>query len=337
MTTVKAPIERNLAMELVRVTEIAAMNAARWMGRGDKNAADDAAVRGMRAAMQSVDMDGVVVIGEGEKDEAPMLYFGEKVGNGNPPAVDIGVDPLEGTRLTSLGLNNALSVLALAERGSMFGIREIVYMNKIAVGPEAAGSIDILASPSQNLRWIAKAKRCAVSDLTVCILDRDRHEGLIAEVRRAGARIKLIPDGDVSGGISPAVGETGVDVLMGVGGATEAVLTAAALRCLKGEIQCTLWPRNDEERKTAEANGYDLSKVYTTEDLVGKGDVFFAATGVTDGEMLKGVRFFGGGATTNSIVMRSHSGTVRWVTARHDFEQMRKVGEGSGILGPGVF
>ncbi len=335
MTTVKAPIERNLAMELVRVTEIAAMNAARWMGRGDKNAADDAAVRGMRAAVQSVDMDGVVVIGEGEKDEAPMLYFGEKVGNGSQPAVDIAVDPLEGTRLTSLGLPNALSVLALAERGAMFGIREIVYMNKIAVGPEAAGSIDILASPSQNLRWIAKAKRCSVSDLTVCILDRDRHQDLIAECRRAGARIKLIPDGDVSGGISPAVGETGVDVLMGVGGATEAVLTAAALRCLKGEIQCQLWPRNDDERKTAEAAGYDIAKVYTTEDLVGTGDVFFAATGVTDGEMLKGVRYFGGGATTNSIVMRSHSGTVRWVTARHDFEQMRKVGEGSGIFQPG--
>jgi fructose-1,6-bisphosphatase II len=335
MTTVKAPIERNLAMELVRVTEIAAMNAARWMGRGDKNAADDAAVRGMRAAVQSVDMDGVVVIGEGEKDEAPMLYFGEKVGNGNPPAVDIAVDPLEGTRLTSLGLPNALSVIALAERGAMFGIREIVYMNKIAVGPEAAGSIDILASPSQNLRWIAKAKRCTVSDLTVCILDRDRHQDLIAECRRAGARIKLIPDGDVSGGISPAVGETGVDVLMGVGGATEAVLTAAALRCLKGEIQCQLWPRNDDERRTAEAAGYDMSKVYSTEDLVGTGDVFFAATGVTDGEMLKGVRYFGGGATTNSIVMRSHSGTVRWVTARHDFELMRKVGEGSGIFTPG--
>ncbi|HLZ70795.1 MAG TPA: class II fructose-bisphosphatase [Dehalococcoidia bacterium] len=335
MTTVKAPIERNLAMELVRVTEIAAMNAARWMGRGDKNAADDAAVRGMRAAVQSIDMDGIVVIGEGEKDEAPMLYFGEKVGNGNQPAVDIAVDPLEGTRLTSLGLPNALSVIALAERGAMFGIREIVYMNKIAVGPEAAGSIDILASPSQNLRWIAKAKRCLVSDLTVCILDRDRHAELIAECRRAGARIKLIPDGDVSGGISPAVGETGVDVLMGVGGATEAVLTAAAMRCLKGEIQCQLWPRNDDERQQAEAAGYVISKVYSTEDLVGTGDVFFAATGVTDGEMLKGVRYFGGGATTNSIVMRSHSGTVRWVTARHDFEQMRKVGEGSGIIGPG--
>ena len=332
MSTVKAPIQRNLAMELVRVTEIAAMNAARWMGRGDKIAADDAAVRGMRAALQSIDMDGIVVIGEGEKDEAPMLYFGERIGNGNPPAVDIAVDPLEGTRLTSLGLPNALSVIALAERGAMFGIREIVYMNKIAVGPEAAGSIDITASPSQNLRWIAKAKRCAVADLTVVILDRERHQGLIAECRRAGARIKLIMDGDVSGGISPAVGETGVDVLMGIGGATEAVLTAAALRCMKGEIQCTLWPRDDGEKAAAESAGYNMAKVYTTEDLVGTGDVFFAATGVTDGEMLKGVRYFGGGATTQSLVMRSYSGTVRWISAKHDFEQMRKVGEGEGIV-----
>ncbi len=312
-------------MELVRVTEIAAMNAARWMGRGDKNAADDAAVRGMRAAMQSVDMDGVVVIGEGEKDEAPMLYFGEKVGNGNPPSVDIGVDPLEGTRLTSLGLNNALSVLALAERGAMFGIREIVYMNKIAVGPDAVGSIDILASPSQNLRWIAKAKRCSVEDLTVCILDRPRHQSLIDECRSAGARIKLIPDGDVAGGVSAALGDTGVDVLMGVGGAPEAVLTAAAMRCLGGEIQCTLWPRDDGEKQKAIDAGYDLAKVYNTDALIGSGDVFFAATGVTDGELLKGVRYFGGGATTQSIVMRAYSGTVRWISSRHNFEQLTKI------------
>jgi len=332
MNSVRTTIERNLAMELVRVTEIGALNGARWMGRGDKNMADDAAVKGMRFALQSVDMDGIVVIGEGEKDEAPMLYIGERIGNGTPPEVDIAVDPIDGTRLTSLGLPGAISVVALAARGAMFGIREIVYMNKIAVGPEAVGSIDILASPGQNLRWIAKAKRCSVADLTVCILDRPRHAALIQEVRSAGARIQLIPDGDVAGGISTALGDTGVDVLMGVGGAPEAVLTAAALRCLKGEIQCTLWPRDDNERKAAEAANFDLSKVYTTEDLVGSGDVFFAATGVTDGELIKGVRYFGGGATTQSLVMRSYSGTVRWISARHDFSTLSKVPEGDDAL-----
>jgi fructose-1,6-bisphosphatase II len=325
MNKVRTSIERNLAMDLVRVTEIGALNGARWMGRGDKNAADDAAVQGMRSALQSVDMDGVVVIGEGEKDEAPMLYIGERIGNGTPPSVDIAVDPIDGTRLTSLGLPGAISVVALTERGAMFGIREIVYMNKIAVGPDAVGSIDIKASPSQNLRWIAKAKRCSVSDLTVCILERPRHQELIDEVRSCGARIKLIPDGDVAGGVSTALGDTGVDVLMGVGGAPEAVLTAAALRCLKGEIQCTLWPRDEGESRAATEAGYDLGKVYGTSELIGTGDVFFAATGVTDGELLKGVRYFGGGATTQSLVMRSYSGTVRWLTARHNFEQMVKV------------
>src|SRR5579883_1178266 len=322
---VSVSLERNIAMELVRVTEIGAINGARWMGLGDKNAADGAAVRGMREALHTVDMDGVVVIGEGEKDEAPMLYIGERIGNGNPPAVDIAVDPIDGTTLTSLGLPGAISVVALSERGKMFGIREVVYMNKIAVGPEAVGSIDITASPSQNLRWVAKAKRCSVRDLTVCILDRDRHKDLIAEVRAAGARIKLIRDGDVAGGISTALEDTGVDVLMGVGGAQEAVLTAAALRCLKGEIQCSLWPRNETEKEAAQAAGFNLSKVYSTTDLVGDGEVFFAATGVTDGELLRGVRFFGGGASTNSIVMRSHSGTVRWITTRHNFSRLGKM------------
>jgi fructose-1,6-bisphosphatase II len=325
MQKVRTSIERNLAMELVRVTEIGALNGARWMGRGDKNAADDAAVQGMRFALQSVDMDGVVVIGEGEKDEAPMLYIGERIGNGNPPEADIAVDPIDGTRLTSLGLPGAISVVALTERGAMFGIREIVYMNKIAVGPDAVGSIDILASPSQNLRWIAKAKRCSVEDLTVCILDRPRHQSLIDECRHAGARIKLIPDGDVAGGVSAALGDTGVDVLMGVGGAPEAVLTAAAMRCLGGEIQCTLWPRDEGEKQKAIDAGYDMSKVYNTEALIGTGDVFFAATGVTDGELLKGVRYFGGGATTQSIVMRAYSGTVRWISSRHNFEQLTKI------------
>ncbi|MHB8574270.1 MAG: class II fructose-bisphosphatase [Dehalococcoidia bacterium] len=324
-------IERNLALELVRVTEIGAINGARWMGRGDKNAADGAAVEGMRQALQSVDMDGVVVIGEGEKDEAPMLYIGERIGDGSGPQVDIAVDPIDGTTLTSKGLPGAISVVALTERGAMFGVREVVYMNKIAVGPDAVGAIDIQASPTQNLRWIAKAKRCSVSDLTVCCLDRPRHKELIEECRNAGARIKLISDGDVAGGISTALGESGVDVLMGVGGAPEAVLTAAALRCLNGEIQCTLWPRDDNERKAATDAGYDMSKVYSTSDLIGDGDVFFAATGVTDGELLQGVRFFGGGATTQSLVMRSYSGTIRWISSRHNFAQLSKVTSGIGL------
>jgi fructose-1,6-bisphosphatase II len=311
------PFEINLALELVRVTESAAIGAGRWMGRGDKIAADQSAVDAMRSAMQSIDMDGIVVIGEGEKDEAPMLYIGEHIGNGNPPLVDIAVDPIDGTTLLSKGLPNALAVLALTERGQMNCPREIVYMDKIAVGPEAYGSIDITASPSQNLRWIAKAKRCSVADLTVVILDRPRHEGLMEEVRAAGARIKLISDGDVAGGLYTALPETGVDMLLGIGGAPEAVLTAAALKCLGGEIQCRLWPRNDDERQNAIDAGLDLSKVYMTEDLVGKGDALFAATGITNGELLKGVQYTGAGVSTQSLVMRSNSGTVRWITTHH--------------------
>ena len=312
------PFEINLALELVRVTESAAIGAGRWMGRGDKIAADQGAVDAMRSAMQSIDMDGIVVIGEGEKDEAPMLYIGEQIGNGNPPKVDIAVDPVDGTTLLSKGLPNALPILALTERGQMNCPREIVYMDKIAVGPEATGSIDITASPSQNLRWIAKAKRCAVADLTVVILDRPRHEGLVEEVRSAGARIKLISDGDVAGGLYTALPGTGVDMLLGVGGAPEAVLTAAALKCLGGEIQCRLWPRNDDERQAAIGAGLDLTKVYTTEDLVGKGDTLFAATGVTNGELLKGVQYSGSGVSTQSLVMRYYSGTVRWITTHHN-------------------
>jgi fructose-1,6-bisphosphatase II len=317
----EGPFERNLALELVRVTESAALAAGRWMGRGDKNAIDQAAVDAMRTDMQSVDMDGIVVIGEGEKDEAPMLYIGERIGNGNPPLVDIAVDPVDGTTLLSKGLPNAVSVVALTERGQMNCPREVVYMDKIAVGPEAYGSIDITASPSQNLRWIAKAKRCSVADLTVVILDRPRHQELMEEVRSAGARIKAISDGDVAGGIMTALPETGVDMLLGVGGAPEAVLTAAALKCLGGEIQCRLWPRDEDEKQRAMESNLDLSKVYTTEDLVGTGDTLFAATGVTSGELLKGVQYFGGGASTQSLVMRSYSGTVRWITAHHIGEQ----------------
>jgi fructose-1,6-bisphosphatase II len=311
------PFERNLALELVRVTEAAAMAAGRWMGRGDKIAADQAAVDAMRTTMLTVDMDGIVVIGEGEKDEAPMLYIGEQIGNGEPPQVDIAVDPIDGTTLLSKGLPNALSVVAVTSRGQMNCPREVVYMDKIAVGPEAFGSIDITASPSQNLRWVAKAKRCAVADLTVVILDRPRHQELMDEVRASGARIKSISDGDVAGGIMTALPDTGVDILLGVGGAPEAVLTAAALKCMGGEIQCRLWPRDEVERTAAVDAGLDVTKVYTTEDLIGGGDTLFAATGVTNGELLKGVQYFGGGVSTQSLVMRSYSGTVRWITAHH--------------------
>jgi fructose-1,6-bisphosphatase II len=320
------PIERNLALELVRVTEAAAMAAGRWMGRGDKNAADGAAVDAMRAALATVDMDGIVVIGEGEKDEAPMLFNGERIGNGLPPLVDIAVDPLEGTTLTSLGRPNAISVIALTERGQMNCPKEIVYMNKIAVGPAAAGSIDITASPAQNLRWVARAKRAQINDLTVVILDRPRHEDLIRQVRQAGARVKLITDGDVAAAVSTAMGDTGVDVLMGIGGAPEAVLAAAALKCIGGEIQCQLWPRNDAEREACEKAGLSLTEVYDIKKLVGEGDTFFAATGVTDGEFLQGVHYFGGGATTESLVMRSYSGTLRVISARHNFAQIPKLG-----------
>ncbi len=317
MTGTDRPFERNLALELVRVTEQAAIAAGRWMGRGDKNALDQAAVDAMRSTLQDIDLDGIVVIGEGEKDEAPMLYIGERIGNGNPPLVDLAVDPVDGTTLLSRGLPNAISVVAVTERGQMNCPREVVYMDKIAVGPEAVGSIDITASPSQNLRWIAKAKRCSVADLTVVILDRPRHEHLMQEVRATGARIKSISDGDVAGGIMTALPDTGVDLLLGVGGAPEAVLTAAALKCLGGEIQCRLWPRDEAERNRAAEAGLNLEKVYTTEDLVGTGDTLFAATGVTNGELLKGVQYFGGGVSTQSLVMRSYSGTVRWITAHH--------------------
>jgi fructose-1,6-bisphosphatase II len=316
------PMERNLALELVRVTEAAAMSAARWMGRGDKIQADQAAVDAMREAMMSVDMDGIVVIGEGEKDEAPMLFIGEEIGNGNPPKVDIAVDPIDGTTLLSLGRPGSIAVLALAERGSMNCPREVVYMNKIAVGAEARGVIDITAPPRVNLRLIAKAKMADISDLTVVILDRPRHEALIKECRNAGARIKLISDGDVAAGISAALEDTGVDVLMGVGGAPEAVLAAAAIKTLGGEMQTMLWPRDDNERQAALDAGHDLEKIYTISDLVGDGDVFFAATGITDGELLKGVHYFGGGATTESLVMRSYSGTIRWISARHNLSNL---------------
>jgi len=316
--------DRNLALELVRVTEAAALAAGRWMGRGDKRGADQAAVNAMRLSLNSIAMDGVVVIGEGEKDEAPMLYNGEVLGTGEPPLVDIAVDPIDGTRLTSLGLPGALSVVALSERGTMYFPGSIVYMDKIAVGPEARGVIDINAPVAENLKRVAKAKKRDVDDLTVVILDLPRHEQLISEVRAAGARIKLIPDGDISGGLMTAIEDTGLDILMGIGGAPEAVITACALKCMGGEIQCKLWPRNEEERQKALDEGLDLERVLTTDDLVQGDNVFFAATGITDGELLQGVKYFGTGAKTYSIVMRSKSGTVRLVEATHKWEKLMR-------------
>lgn len=328
------PLERNLALELVRVTEAAALHAARWMGRGDKEAADQAAVDAMRTALRFVDMDGVVVIGEGEKDEAPMLYIGERVGTGRPPKVDVAVDPIDGTNLTAKGLPNAITVVALAERNSMYYDPNIVYMEKIAVGYEAKGAIDINAPVRDNLLRVARFMERNVEDLTVVILDRPRHEKLIQDVRTAGARIKMITDGDVAGAVMAAMHEdTGVDVLMGIGGTPEAVLAACALKCLNGEMQCKLWPRTDEERQRAiDAGNTDLDKVLTMDDLVCSNDVFFAATGITDGEFLRGVRYTGEHAQTHSIMMRSLSGTVRRFDTRHQIGLKRHLPMGAAYV-----
>ncbi len=315
--------DRNLAMELVRVTEAAAMAAARWMGRGDKEGADGAAVDAMRVVLSTIAMDGIVVIGEGEKDEAPMLFNGERIGTGEPPATDIAVDPIDGTTLTSLGRGGALAVIAVSERGTMFNPGPCVYMEKIAVGPDAAGVVDLTRTPTENLEAIAEAKHEQVRDVTVVILDRPRHADLIAEVRAAGARIRLISDGDVAGAISTAWPESGADVLFGIGGTPEGVLAAAALKSMGGEIHGRLWPRNDEERKAAIAAGYDLDAVLTTDDLVGGDNCFFAATGITDGDLLRGVHYDRSGATTQSLLMRSKSGTVRRVDARHRLDKLR--------------
>jgi fructose-1,6-bisphosphatase II len=313
--------DRNLAMELVRVTEAAAMAAAQQMGRGDKEGADGAAVDAMRLVLGTVSMDGIVVIGEGEKDEAPMLYNGERIGDGLPPEVDIAVDPVEGTTLTAKGQGNAISVIALSERGSMFDPGPCVYMEKIAVGAEARGSIDITASIADNLAAVARATGKRVNDLTAVILERDRHADIIGEVREAGARIRLISDGDVAGAMSTASPDSGADILFGVGGTPEGVIAAAALKCMGGEIQARLWPRNDEEREAAVAAGYDLDRVLHTDDLVAGDNAFFAATGITDGDLLKGVTYRRDHITTQSLVMRSRSGTVRLVQARHRIEK----------------
>jgi len=318
-------IDRNLALELARVTEAAAMLAARWMGRGDKIAADQAAVDAMRFVLGRIEMDGVVVIGEGEKDEAPMLYVGEQVGNAEEPKVDIAVDPIDGTRLTAMGMPNAISVVALADRGSLYASPDIMYMEKIATGPDAADAIDITDDVETNLRRVAKAKQRNVRDLTVVILDRPRHDELVKEVRAAGARIKMITDGDVAGALMTAMEHTGVDVLMGIGGAPEAVIAACALKCTGGAIQCRLWPRNDEERAVVEQKQIDISRVLTCNDLVAGENAFFSATGITDGELLRGVHFLGRTATTDTLVMRSKSGTVRRIQATHQFSKLREV------------
>jgi len=320
--------DRNLALELVRVTESAAMAAGRWIGRGDKIAADQAAVDGMRLMLDTVSMSGVVVIGEGEKDEAPMLYNGEEIGSGVGSEVDVAVDPLEGTRLTAEGQPNAIATIACSDRGTMFFPGTAVYMDKIACGPEAAEAIDIEAPPGENVKRVANAKGVKPSDVTVVVLDRDRHADLIAALRQVEAKVMLIRDGDVAPAIAAAQPGTGVDLLMGIGGTPEGVLSAAALKCVGGTLQGKLWPRNDEERQELVDAGYDLDRVLTVDDLVGGDNVFFAATGVTTGALLRGVRYEPRGAVTDSIVMRSRSGTVRRVEARHAFEKLEHLSGG---------
>lgn len=315
--------DRNLALELVRVTEAAALAAGRWLGKGDKNGADGAAVDAMRIILNSVSMEGVVVIGEGEKDEAPMLFNGEEIGAGGP-ACDIAVDPIDGTTLTSLGRNNAISVIAIAERGTMFDPGPCVYMDKIAVGPEAADVIDLDAPIEANLEAVAKAKGEDVDDITAVVLDRPRHEDIIRQCREAGARIKLIQDGDVAAAITVATPGSGTDILFGIGGTPEGVIAAAALKCMGGEMFGRLYPRNDEERQAAVDAGYDLDRVLTSNDLVSGDDVFFSATGISDGDLLKGVRYWGNGASTQSMVMRSKSGTIRTIDATHQWQKLMK-------------
>lgn len=309
--------DRNLALELVRVTEAAAIAGGHWVGFGDKNSADGAAVDAMRSLLSTVRFNGVVVIGEGEKDEAPMLFNGERVGDGSGPEVDVAVDPIDGTRLTALGMNNALAVLAVAERGTMFDPSAVFYMEKLVTGPEAADMVDLRLPVKQNLHLIAKAKGVKVNQLTVCVLDRDRHKPLIEEIRSAGARTKIILDGDVAGGIAACRAGTGVDALMGIGGTPEGIITACAVRALGGVIQGRLWPTNDEEKQKALDAGHDLDKVLTTNDLVTSDNCYFAATGITDGDLLRGVRYNKSKVLTQSIVMRSKSGTTRFVEGEH--------------------
>lgn len=312
-------MDRNLALELVRVTEAAALACGRWVGKGDKNSADEAATNAMRRALDSMGIDGTVVIGEGEMDEAPMLYIGEKVGNGKAPEVDIAVDPLEGTNICAKGTAGSIATIAIAPRGGFLHAPDM-YMEKIAVGPKAKGVIDINASATENLKRVAEAKNCYIEDLTVVILDRPRHDRMVNEIRKAGARIHLISDGDVAPAIACAVEESGIDMLMGIGGAPEGVLAAAALKCLGGDFQGRLVFMSNEEKVRARGMGIeDLEKVYTCEEMA-QGDVFFAATGVTSGDLLRGVRYFSGGATTHSIIMRSKTRTVRFIETHHQFD-----------------
>ena len=311
---------RNLALELVRVTETAAIAASRWVGRGAKNDADQVAVDGMRKMINTVSMNGVIVIGEGEKDQAPMLFNGEQVGDGNGPSVDVAVDPIDGTTLTAKGMNNAISVIALAERGTMFDPTTVFYMKKLVVGPEAADVVDITAPVKENLRRIAKAKRRDIESLTVVLLDRPRHDQLVKEIRETGARIKFITDGDVAGAVEAARDETGIDALMGIGGTPEGIIAACAMKCLGGVIQAILHPRDEAEREKAIANGMDLEKVLATNDLVSGENVFFAATGITDGELLKGIRFTDRYIQSNSLVMRSRSKTIRFISSEHPLQ-----------------
>lgn len=320
------PVERNLGLDLVRVTETAAMGAAKWLGRGDKEAADQAAVDGMRLHLSTLDIDGLVIIGEGEKDHAPMLFNGERLGSGTGIVVDVAVDPVDGTTLTASGIPGAIAVIALSEgRGSMYAPGSLVYMDKIAVGPEAAGSVDLEAPVEHNLAQVAKAKDKDVSDLRVLILDRPRNQSYVDAVRAAGGRISLLRDGDVAGAIATAQEDAVADVLLGIGGSPEAVLAAAALRCMGGEIQCRLWPRNDEERSAASAEGLDLDEVISTNDLVNSENVFFAATGVTGGEYLRAVQFRGDQVVTHSVIMRSKTGSIRDMTAYHDLARLRAI------------
>ncbi|MEH1125982.1 class II fructose-bisphosphatase [Micromonospora sp. CPCC 206061] len=326
MSTARTPqdLDRNLALDLVRVTEAAAMAAGRWVGRGDKEGGDGAAVDAMRKLINSIQMRGVVVIGEGEKDNAPMLFNGEEVGDGTGPDVDVAVDPIDGTTLMSKGMPNALAVLAVAERGAMFDPSAVFYMEKLAVGPDCADVIDINAGVAENLRRIAKVKNSTVSDVTVCILDRPRHQQLVQEVRKSGARIRFISDGDIAGAISAASEQSDVDVLMGIGGTPEGITAACALKCMGGAIQTKLWPRDEAEREKALAAGHDLDRVLSTDDLVTGDNAFFVATGITTGDLLRGVRYRSGGAYTQSIVMRSKSGTIRVIDSYHRLEKLAR-------------
>ena len=318
---------RNLALELVRVTEAAALSAGRFMGRGDKILADKAAVDAMRLVLNSIDMDALIVIGEGEKDEAPMLFNGEKVGTGKPPLVDLAVDPIDGTRPLANGFLNSIATVSIAPRDTMFDPGPFVYMDKIAVGPKAKGLIDIEAPLKENLNKIALSEDKAINDITVVVLQRDRHDELIQDIREIGARIRLIPDGDVAGALMTCLPESGIDALLGVGGTPEGVLAACAIRAMGGELQGKLFIRNQEEKKLGLKMGYSLDKVLTMDDLVSSNDVFFAATGITDGELLGGVRYTGHGGETESLVIRGKTGTVRWINAKHNFEKLNPMSD----------